>query len=75
MPTESTPHRSPNETVHTLVLAALLAAGSFAPRSAPAGELPHPRLLSGPAGIDSAKEWIAKYPWYRSIFEEHRAEI
>lgn len=41
----------------------------------PAQDLSHPRLMTGAAGIDSAKKWIAEYPWYRSIVAEHKAEI
>ena len=36
---------------------------------------PHPRLMTVPAEIDTAKEWIKQYPWYRSLFEEHKKEI
>jgi hypothetical protein len=38
-------------------------------------ERSHPRLLTDSSGIDSAKAWVARYPWYRAIVEEHRAEI
>ncbi len=76
MPTESTPRRSSNETLRRLVLfSAFLLAASCAARLAPAQERSHPRLLTGPAGIDSAKKWIAEYPWYRNIVEQHRADI
>jgi hypothetical protein len=40
-----------------------------------ADELSHPRLLADRADIDSAKSWIANDPWYRQLFEQHKAEI
>ncbi|HUI09333.1 MAG TPA: sugar-binding protein [Bacteroidota bacterium] len=56
---------------------ALLCATFTLARAVPltAGELTHPRLMTDQAGIDTAKEWIKRYPWYRNIFDAHREEI
>jgi hypothetical protein len=35
----------------------------------------HPRLLADSADIVRAKRWMEQSPWYRSIVEEHRAEV
>jgi len=74
MPTESTPHdtllRIPG--VLAPLCAAIVIATSL---PALAGELTHPRLMTDQAGIDTAREWITRYPWYRSIFDAHRREI
>jgi len=35
----------------------------------------HPRLMADQAELDTAKQWIKQYPWYRSLFEEHKKEI
>jgi len=35
----------------------------------------HPRLMADQAEIDTAKQWIKTYPWYRKTFEEHKREI
>ena len=88
MPTESTPqtHR-PGTTARIAytcaasglecgALALLLAMLTLAiPAPLFAGELTHPRLMTDQAGIDTAKQWIKRYPWYRSIFDAHRKEI
>jgi len=34
-----------------------------------------PRLLADSADIQQAKEWMAKYPWYRSMIEIHKKEV
>jgi hypothetical protein len=35
----------------------------------------HPRLMADQAELDTAKQWIKQYPWYRTLFEEHKKEI
>jgi hypothetical protein len=35
----------------------------------------YPRLMADAKDIVTAKEWIKRYPWYRQIIEEHKAEI
>src|SRR5512140_1707422 len=40
-----------------------------------AQERSHPRLMADKAEIDTAKQWVKQYPWYRSLFDEHKKEI
>ena len=35
----------------------------------------HPRLLADSTEIAYARQWMKQSPWYRSIIEEHKAEI
>ena len=35
----------------------------------------HPRLLADSTDIAQARQWMKQYPWYRSIIEDHKAEI
>ena len=35
----------------------------------------HPRLMADAKDVVIAKQWIKKYPWYRQMFEAHKAEI
>jgi hypothetical protein len=56
------------------MLALLFLTACFLPHAL-AGELTHPRLLADQADIDSAKSWIRHYPWYRQLFENHKAQI
>lgn len=34
-----------------------------------------PRLMANTDDIAKTKQWIKKYPWYRQLFEAHKAEI
>jgi hypothetical protein len=56
------------------LLALLLLTAPFL-QHARADELTHPRLLADQTDIDSAKSWISRYPWYRQLFEQHKAQI
>ncbi len=40
-----------------------------------AQERDHPRLMADKADLDTARQWIQQYPWYRNLFEEHKKEI
>ena len=40
-----------------------------------AQERSHPRLMADEADLDTARQWIQQYPWYRNLFEEHKKEI
>jgi hypothetical protein len=73
MPTESTLRAIARAALIVVVL--LFAQVSRARQTAAAEERSHPRLMTGTAGIDSARKWITTYPWYRSIVEQHRADI
>ena len=81
MPTESTPQTSRtlvNARLALLCAALALMCAAFTlatPARLSAAELTHPRLMTDQAGIDTAREWIKRYPWYRSIFDAHRREI
>jgi hypothetical protein len=75
MPTESTPRAPIRNALRVLFLISPLVLATCAVRLSQAQQLPHPRLMTDRAGIDSAKKWIAEYPWYRNIFEQHRADI
>ena len=76
MPTESTPGERirGGAGVRRVLFSLLVFVACGVCISAPQ-ELSHPRLMTDRAGIDSAKAWIRAYPWYREIFEQHRAEV
>jgi hypothetical protein len=38
-------------------------------------ERTHPRLMADQPEIDTAKQWIKHYAWYRELFETHKKEI
>ena len=73
MPTESTPRGIVRATLEVSLL--LFMPVVCVLHSAAAGELSHPRLMTDRAGIDTARKWIEEYPWYRNIFEQHKADI
>jgi hypothetical protein len=76
MPTESTPETPFRKATRIrLLLFALLICGACGVHFSRAGELSHPRLMTDRAGIDSARKWINADPWYRDIFEQHRADV
>lgn len=35
----------------------------------------HPRLMADAAEIDTARQWIKRYSWYRNLFDQHKAVI
>ncbi len=73
MPTESTPRAVLGAVLRDLLLPFMV--GMCALQFSAAQELSHPRLMTDRAGIDTARRWVGLYPWYRNIFEQHRAEI
>ena len=75
MPTESTPRAPIRNALRVLFLISPLVLATCAVRLSQAQQLSHPRLMTDRAGVDSAKKWIAEYPWYRNIFEQHKADI
>jgi Carbohydrate family 9 binding domain-like/Heparinase II/III-like protein/Alginate lyase len=58
--------------LRNIALLLLIGGGSCMSAAVP---LSHPRLLADSAEIEVAREWIARYPWYRNIFEAHKQEI
>ena len=75
MPTESTPQTPIHRVMRIILLIAPLLLGTCAVHVAVGQHAVHPSLMTDAAGIDSAKKWMNLYPWYRSIIEQHRADI
>ncbi len=76
MPTESTPRSAIQKAARiVLLVSAPLILGASSVCVSTAQEVSHPRLMTDRAGIDTARNWIKSYPWYRNIVAQHRADI